>query len=201
MRDEEVHFAMEEMTLCAPEHQEVFRRVWERVMGGQADCPIQAAPEEPPEGRLSQPPPPAEAPAAAQPTPAPCLVPLCLHIRQLLEGRQCYRQLARRTRGAAGALSALAADVHRQARQLAAAYFLRTGVRYWPAGALSVQTPPSLWGALRQRHRAEEQFRQACLEAARSGEDQDLAQLYTALAQDCLAHCRQLCALLERLGP
>ena len=44
---------MEEMTLCSPEHQEVFRRVWARVMGDQASCLAGAASPEHLEGDLS----------------------------------------------------------------------------------------------------------------------------------------------------
>ena len=59
-----------------------------------------------------------------------------------LEGWQLYRHLARKVTGTSSrALSALASEKHRQARRLAAAYFLISGVRYWPTVRLEVPLP------------------------------------------------------------
>lgn len=207
---------MEEMTLCSPEHQEVFRRVWARVMGDQASCLAGAASPEHLEGDLScrhladlaqaaQDTPPEHIPDAgsAQPEPAdPCTARLRRQILQALEGWQFYRYLARRARGSAvRTLTALAADQHQQARRLAAAYFLLTGVRYWPTGTLATPAIPSVWGGLRRRYQAEDENCQAFLSASEGSNDPTLQELYQQLAQSCRDHCRQLLNLLEQSTP
>ncbi len=216
---------MEDITTCTPQDPEVFRRVWERVMGSKAaPAPAQAEPQT----QTQAPPAPAggcgmdgdlscaylRALADAPNTPEPgdstgsdleeC--PGCessARLRQqtleALEGWQFYRHLARRTRsGAARVLTALAADAHKQARQLAAAYFLLTGVRYWPTGQLPAPAIPSLWGAVRSRYQAEQQGELACRMAAEETADPALAELYGQLADACRERCRQLRALLEQ---
>ncbi len=207
---------MEEMTLCSPEHQEVFRRVWARVMGNGESCPAGAASPEHLEGNLScrqlaelaqasQDVPPERIPDAgpARPEPAdPCTARLRRQILAALEGWQFYRHLARRARGSSGrVLTMLAADQHQQARRLAAAYFLLTGVRYWPTGTLAAPAIPSMWGALRRRYQAEEESGQAFLSASEGLDDPALRELYQQLAQGCREHCRQLRSLLEQSAP
>ena len=207
---------MEEMTLCSPEHQEVFRRVWARVMGDQEGCPAAANPPEGMEGDLScrklaelakaaqdAAQGAAPDPAVPQPEPSnPCTARLRRQILEALEGWQFYRYLARRARGGAGRiLNAMAADQHQQARRLAAAYFLLTGVRYWPTDTLAVPAISSMWGALRRRHQAEEAAFHAFMSAVQDAGDPALPQLYQQLAQNCQEHCRQLRALLEQSGP
>ena len=187
---------MEEMTLYSPEHQAVFQRVWARVMG-EAPCPIQP---DPPEAARSRHLAGAEQSLPAQvPSPASQLCPL---IRQSLEGWRHCRALAQRGQSpAASVLTALAGELHRQARQLSTAYFLLTGVRYWPAGALSTPTSSSLWSGLRQRYQAEEALSRRCLEAARGETDPALAGLLTEAAERCHARCRRLQRLLDQLRP
>ena len=199
---------MEEMTLCSPEHQEVFRRVWARVMGSEQEfSPDQSDRQESLEGdlpcghlaELSLSTSPAVPPAAAS-------EPECRDPRQLrrqvleaLEGWQCYRHLARRSQGGtAGILAAVASDQQRLARRLAAAYFLLTGVRYWPVSVLTAPAYSSRFAALRQRYQAEQAAHRAFLSAAQDSDHPDLSQLYRQLAAHCLNHCDQLRAVLER---
>ncbi len=220
-----------------PQEEEVFQRVWQRVMGDRTpqSSPIEPAPSAPT----------AMPPAAVPATPGrwvdgdmscdylaalarampgrvlpggetggdlPALMeplPQGEHTARLrqqtleaLEAWQFYRHLARRTRGgAARTLTGLAADQHQLARKLAAAYFLQSGVRYWPSEQLPTPSIPSYWGALRQRHQWEQQaelsYRMACDEC----DDPTLTELYEGLIHSCRNHCHQLRTLLEQSCP
>lgn len=223
---------MEDMTLCSPEHQEVFQRVWQRVMEGRTGegCPVEvtaaqlavrevtgdmdcdylkalAQAERAQDDRAQagpRAPRPADLPVADE-APVPCGECTCRLRQQImdaLEGWQFYRHLARRTRsGTARTLTALAGAHHKQARRLSAAYFLLTGLRYWPSEQLGAPVISSFWGALRQRHQAEQQMEQSYRMAAEDSEDPALRELYAQLADDCQAHCRQLRAMLEQSCP
>lgn len=121
------------------------------------------------------------------------------HVMDALEGWQFYRHLARRTRGAdARALNAMAGEQHKEARRLSAAYFLLTGLRYWPSELLGMPAIPSYWGALRTRHQAEQRQENAYRLAADDWTDQDLLALYSELAEGCQQRSRQLRSLLEQ---
>ncbi len=229
---------MEDMTLCAPEHREVFQRVWQRVMEGRdpASCPVELTTEtgymgvtdsqdrsvrDAGDGDMdcqhledlaqaaSEPTPPCDCrgndlPAAGEePTPPDeCTARLRQQVMDALEGWQFYRHLARRTRGTpARTLTNLAADQHRQARRLSAAYFLLTGLRYWPSEQLSTPVIPSFWGALRQRHQMEQQLELSYRLAAEELDDATLLELYQELSSDCQNHCRQLRTMLEQSCP
>ncbi len=248
---------MEDMIPCALKDQEVFQRVWQRVMAGRDPdgSPISPAPsgggdvscdclrdllhqdgeglpssclpgadappleEQPPEEQ-----PPAEEAPAPQP-PSQGLPPregnswggdlpplweepqggddraarLRRHVMDALEGWQFYRHLARRARGTdARALNALAGELHKHARKLSAAYFLLTGLRYWPTEVLGAPAIPSYWGALRQRHQAEQRQETAFRLAADDWEDPDMLELYGELADACQQRCRRLRTLLEQ---
>lgn len=215
---------MEEMTLCDAREQEVFRRVWQRVMAGHEDqpCPVkmaaagpasrqvdgdlscdylsalvQASPAEGDRPGGDLPSPGMEPPASRE-----CTARLRQQTLEALEGWQFYRHLARRTRGtAARALTGLATDAHRQARRLAAAYFLMSGMRYWPSEQLAAPAISSFWGALRQRHLAEQQAELSYRMAADDTDDPALAELYQQLTEACRGRCRQLRALLEQSCP
>lgn len=121
------------------------------------------------------------------------------HVMESLEGWQFYRHLARRARGSeARVLNSLAGELHRQARKLSAAYFLLTGLRYWPSGTLAVPAIQSYWGALRQRHQAEQRQETAFRIAADDWDDPDMQELYAELIENCQKRCRQLRGLLEQ---
>jgi hypothetical protein len=192
---------MEDMTLCTSDSGEVFRRVWRRVMG---DRPQESSLIELSEGDVTcaQLRALAQGRAAAVPAPEGEASPeitarLRGQVLASLEGWQAYRRLAQRAGGAAAqVLNHLAGEQHRQARRLSAAYFLLTGLRYWPGGQLAPPATPSYWGALRARHQAERQ--QELSFAPVQGMDAALTQLYQELAQGCQARQRQLRALLEQ---
>lgn len=204
---------MEEIALCTEEQQEVFRRVWNRVMAGHPEtgCPVEITGDLTCDEleRL------AAIPTPARPDERGCDLSeaepglsdeitgrLRRQVLEALEGWQMYRHLARRTRNsAARTLTALAADQHKQARKLAAAYFLLTGVRYWPSEQLAAPAIPSLWGTLRQRHRAEQQAELSYRMAMEESDDPTLSELYAELSDGCRARCRQLRDLLEQSCP
>lgn len=119
-------------------------------------------------------------------------------ILSALESWQLYRHLARRVTGsAARTLSALASEKHRQARRLAAAYFLISGVRYWPTDKLAVPRTASWLGTLRRRFNMEQQLENRFRTAALDTDDACLSELYTELADGCAAQAGVLRVLLE----
>ena len=286
---------MEDMIPCAIKDQEVFRRVWQRVMAGRDDaqCPLEALPpnlqgdlscdclealaqsqgpgipeecERQGEAELPE----ADSPAQIQPVPAPSIedepaselsgsdqsVPespgpdqpapeppqptvmeeaaaevlpeedgpsrgndlpqlweepqesndrtarLRRQVMEALEGWQFYRYLARRARaGDARVLNGMAGELHRQARKLSAAYFLLTGLRYWPSELLSAPAIPSYWGALRARHQAEQRQETAFRMSADDWDDPDMRELYGELIEAGQQRSRQLRTLLEQDAP
>ena len=230
----------DDMILRSPQEQEVFQRVWQRVMAGrnEGNSPIVPAPTPAPDpGPMPLPTPalprrwvdgdmscdylealsrampahplPGDLSSGDLPTAGLEYLPhgestarLRQQTLEALEAWQFYRHLARRTRGnTARMLTALAADQHRLARKLATAYFLRSGVRYWPTEQLPAPAIPSFWGALRQRHQGEQQAELSYRMAADEADDSTLTELYEELMESCRGHCRQLRALLEQSCP
>ena len=280
---------MENMIPCPIKDQEVFRRVWQRVMAGRDDaqCPLEAlppnlqgdlsceclealakqngpgfpeecerqgeaeppvpdspvqeqpAPELPMEQLtpkpLEQEQPMSESPAEDQPVPecSQCAVMaetetlpeadgshrdndlprlweepqasddrtarLRRQVMEALEGWQFYRYLARKARaGDARVLNGMAGELHRIARKLSAAYFLLTGLRYWPSELLSAPAIPSYWGALRARHQAEQRQEAAYQMSADDWDDPDMRELYNELIESGQRRSRQLRGLLEQ---
>lgn len=210
--------------LRPPEEQEVFQRVWQRVMAGRSEAasPIETTPaprqvdgdvssqylapmsRPAPRPIRSMDQPVSDLPVMGLELPAQSETTARLRQQTLeaLEGWQFYRHLARRTRGStARVLAALASDQHQLARKLAAAYFLHSGVRYWPSEQLSTPAISSFWGALRQRHQAEQQAELSYRMSADEGCDAALTELYQALMDACRSHCRQLRGLLEQSCP
>ena len=126
-------------------------------------------------------------------------VRLRCQVMEALEGWQFYRHLARKARaGDARVLNSMAGEMHRQARKLSAAYFLLTGLRYWPSELLSAPAIPSYWGALRARHQAEQRQETAFRMSADDWDDPDIQELYGALVESGQRRSRQLRALLEQ---
>ena len=120
-------------------------------------------------------------------------------VMEALEGWQFYRYLARRARaGDARVLNGMAGDLHRAARKLSAAYFLLTGLRYWPSELLSAPAIPSYWGALRSRHQAEQRQETAFRMSADDWDDPDMQELYAELIESGRNRSRQLRTLLEQ---
>lgn len=187
------------------EKKEIFARVWKRVMGEQTQgCPI--AWEDPEAAQV-----PEEAGAcpqgAALPAPqrphgprgdfpqgegAEVLGPGCLDCAPLLqelirrELTDCreYQSLSRRAGGqAARVLAGLAGEKKRRAKRLSAAYFLISGVRYWPENG---KCPPvtSYLGTLRRRFAQEQAAMAAYLAGAEGTTDPCLQALFWELARE-----------------
>ena len=120
-------------------------------------------------------------------------------VMEALEGWQFYRHLARKARaGDARVLNGMAGELHRMARKLSAAYFLLTGLRYWPSELLSAPAIPSYLGALRARHQAEQRQEAAYRIAADDWDDPDMREMYGELAESAQRRSRQLRGLLEQ---
>lgn len=218
----------DDMMIRPPQEQEVFQRVWQRVMAGRTEenSPIETTlPAEQPRrwvdgdmscdylAILSKAIPDRTVNRDVQNSDLPAAgmedmprgestARLRQQTLEALEAWQFYRHLARRTRGnTARALTALAADQHQLARKLATAYFLHSGVRYWPTEQLPTPAISSFWGALRQRHQGEQQAELSYRMAADEAEDSTLTELYEELMESCRNHCRQLRTLLEQSCP
>ena len=122
-------------------------------------------------------------------------------ITDALECWQLYRQLARRSAAQGGrVLAAMAGEKFHSARRLAAAYFLISGVRFWPADRVPAPAAPSYLGAIRRAYQTEQQRGQAYLLSAADTGDTALAELYQELAAQCAEHEELLRALLEQNG-
>ena len=112
-----------------------------------------------------------------------------------------YQALSRRAQGNSGQiLSAIAADQRRHAKRLSTAYFLISGVRYWPAerpAGPASRTPFA--AALRERFMAEQRSAAAYQAAAAETADPCLRQLYEELSGEADAHAWLLRGILEEL--
>lgn len=201
---------MDEIMNSRSQSQEVFERVWARVMGSAAP---QTAAQPQPEP-VSQPAPEAQpvmaappqrphpAPPRPQPQPQPQPKTCCLRQQVLssLEQWQLARLLSRRAGKQSRQMSNVAAQLHQQAKQLSAAYFLQSGVRYWPVAQLTAPRITTYVVGLRhlyQRNQALTQEFQTC--RAKAGSP-DLMQLYGQLAQEGVKRAALLRQLLEQTG-
>lgn len=211
--------------------QEVFERVWKRVMpdGGEGcpivvetttvggdlpcacACPMPRAQQEPQAqgvpsglGAASSPHRGADFPdltdvARLGPSSGAYGPLLQQQVTDALQAWQLYRCLARRSNGRSGRmLSAAASEKHHAARRLAAAYFLISGVRFWPVGRLSTPQIPSYLGTIRRGYQAEQQREQAYLMSAAETSDEALQELYQDLAAQSAAHGELMRTLLEQ---
>ena len=184
---------------------EAFAQVWSRV-DAQGAGPVEVVGPD-------VAPPPQETPekdGTAQPPQGQILQTLVL---ACLSDASVYRDLDRRQRRGGPRLSGSQAggprsgsvqltDLKnrkvRQAKRLAAAYFLLSGVRYWPQDATPVNPPESLFPALRERFLAEGR-RAAELETlAQQATDPDLVELYTSLAQETREMTRTIRSIVEQ---
>lgn len=211
------------------EDRAVFERVWRRVMPqlgpdspialeGAAHlgddvpcilaCPISApglrAPDSAPRADPARPGAPERQKNAAVGAPArqenDCAGAMERQVLSALELWQLYRALARRSGARAGQLSALAAQALGAARQVSAACFLRSGIRYWPAKALAAPRFPSWEGGLRMAYQRERQQAQSYRGWAKAAPDQAVSGLWEELADGCERRARAVWALLSRGG-
>lgn len=203
--------------------QEVFERVWRRVMPeDRPDCPFTL-------GEDAAAPPAVQPPAAALPAvvhtaPAgeqapsrpvvgeehdvPCLgassavygAQLQRLIDRELADWRAYQALSRRAQGNSGrVLATIAADERRHAKRLSTAYFLISGVRYLPADRAAPRLESTFLGTLRARFLAEQRGEAAYRAAAEGCQDPCLRALYLELAQEEQGHSLALRSILEEL--
>lgn len=212
---------MDEIMNSRSDSQEVFQRVWARVMGAApaaqqtaaapeaAPAAVSAAAPEP--APVTAPPPQAQpvmaparpAPHRPQPGPQPTPPkpqPCCLRQQVLssLEQWQMARLLARRAGTQSRQMSNIAAQLHQQAKQLSTAYFLQSGVRYWPVAQLTRPRMTTYVGGLRQLYQRGQALTEEFHSCRSHAATQDLAQLYAQLAQAGAKRCAQLRQLLEQ---
>ena len=210
---------MEQEHLSSQCDQETFERVWRRVMpGSRPACPtvLPAEPAASPAVREAPPALPAVAasappdrPVAGEEHNVPCLGAasaiyggqLQQFVDRALADWRSYQALSRRAQGNSGRiLSAIAADQRRHAKRLSTAYFLISGVRYWPAerpAGPASRTPFA--AALRERFMAEQRSAAAYQAAAAETADPCLRQLYEELSGEADAHAWLLRGILEEL--
>ena len=182
---------------------EVFQRVWNRVMPQDREgCPIvlESAEEALPAVMVKP----------AEETEAPCLClgeasaawgdQLRAFIDQELAGQRRCQLLTRRVQGSGSrSLAALAADKRRRAKRLSTAYFLISGVRYWPAvpgdGMPLQPVPVQLREEFRDCQRGAAAYRAAGAGTA----DSCLEELFQECAQECESHAWTIRGVLEGL--
>ena len=196
---------------------EVFERVWRRVMPeDRPDCPFtlyseeetEHAPVQTMEGQKGTPVPVSVQPAEERKTE---LVPvpaeqsggdgavLQAFIADELSDWRTYQTLARRIPGGNGrALMGVAADERRHAGRLSAAYFLLSGVKFWPPAEPEL-TKEGWMALLRRRYWAERKGAEAYRTAAGRTGDSALRELYLELAGDEEAHAGVIRGILERM--
>ena len=202
---------MDEIMNSPANSQEVFQRVWERVMGTAASAqPADVVPQATvtaaplPQASQTAAPPPQAQPvmASSRPAPRPQPQPQPCQLRQQvlssLEQWQMARLLARRWGAQARQVNAIAAQLHQQAKQLSAAYFLQSGVRYWPVAQLTHPRMTTYVGALRQLYQRCQALTQELHTCRGKAPTQDVAQLYAQLTQAGERRCIQLRGLLEQ---
>ncbi len=116
----------------------------------------------------------------------------------MLTDASVYRDLSRRSRRSVAAVTGLGRLKTAQARRLGAAYFLMTGVRYWPAGATPVNPPEGFFPALRERFLAEGRLAGQLESLAAQAAGPDLRALYQDLAQETRELTRTIRSIVER---
>lgn len=120
-------------------------------------------------------------------------------IAQELRDARFYQALSRRAGGNAARLfAAMASDEWRHAKRLSAAYFLISGVRYWPEPHEKVNLGSYL-NALRQRFIAEQNGAAAYRAAAEECRDACLRELFLEHALDEGNHANQIRLVVEQL--
>lgn len=117
--------------------------------------------------------------------------------RELRDWRE-YQALARRVGGPqARVFQTLANEEKGHAKRLSAAYFLISGVRYWPEGE-KPPAPGSYLGALRRRFGMEQEGVAAYLAGAEATTDPCLRQLFLDHAREEWDHACRIRALVEQ---
>lgn len=168
--------------------EELFARVWDRVSAGES-CPI--VPQAPPA------PVPLPAPSAPVTQPVdPTAAALQQWVTLLLSDAAAYAALRRQGGQGRAVLAGLEREKRQGARTLAAEYFLRSGVRYWPQQPLPTARPCPFLPALAAFYRLE-RSREAALRRQAAQEEPELAQRYLALSEAARSAAHRLRELLE----
>ncbi len=153
---------------------EMFAQVWRRVSPG-AGCPVEVAP-------LTLP------PASPGKT-----------LRELVDSHlwdaQVYAGLGRQNPRARQSLGTLARKKTADARRLSGAYFLASGLRYWPQGSSPAQG--EYFPTLRRQFFRERALAEELSALAQAAEDADLESLYQSLWQDAKEAIRTIRELVE----
>ena len=200
---------------------ETFERVWRRVCpDDRPDCPItltppsgdapaSAAPDTPAAPETDAPPACTLSGNESEPdNDVPCLgAASAVHgpllqrcIAAELSDHRAYLALSRRAPAVcARTLAAIAADERRHAKRLSAAYFLISGVRYFPADRVTAPAFSSFTAALRRRFAEEQRGTAAYLAVGDETADPCLRALFRELAGEEAAHARLFRTLLETL--
>lgn len=161
---------------------ETFEAVWGRVCPA-GEGPVQVAPA--PQA-LAAIPASETASARLQGLTADCLADAAV-----------YRALARQGR-AAGTLERLGKVKTGHARRLSAAYFLRSGVRYWPIGTVIKPDPRGLFFPALRRQFLDEERRADQLEALGQSGGGELAGLCAQLARETRTLAREVWRVVEK---
>jgi len=190
----------------------VFDRVWQRVMTtDRASCPITwDAPKEAETTEMAERP---LCPVSAGDAPksdfpkgtggfldadsaswGPMLQEM---IREELRDSRTYRMMAKRVSGNPSRLfQGMAKEELAHAKSLSAAYFLISGVKYWPEAGVGAPERSYL-GFLRRRFHGEQQGMAAYLAAAEGTEDPCLKQMFLDHARQEWGHACLLRGLVE----
>ena len=119
--------------------------------------------------------------------------------RELADCRE-YQTLSRRAGGGpARVLAGLAGEKKRRAKRLSAAYFLISGVRYWPVDRVPNPSPAPFSAALREHFMEEQRGAAAYQTAAAETADPCLHELFLELAGEEDSHAWLLRSVLEQL--
>jgi len=94
---------------------------------------------------------------------------------------------------------AIAADERRHAKRLSTAYFLISGVRYWPVDRVPNPSPAPFSAALREHFMEEQRGAAAYQTAAAETADPCLHELFLELAGEEDSHAWLLRSVLEQL--
>ena len=125
---------------------------------------------------------------------------LQMYIDQEAADWRTYLSLSRRSPGGcARVLAAMAAEERRHAKRLSAAYFLISGVRYWPVDRVPNPSPAPFSAALREHFMEEQRGAAAYQTAAAETADPCLHELFLELAGEEDSHAWLLRSVLEQL--
>ena len=119
------------------------------------------------------------------------------HIISELDDMRMYQWLSQVYTRKAQVFSRLANEELRHAKRLCAAYFLRTGIRFWPSRTIPNGKLPDYWGLLRARFLAEQSQMESYKALSKRVQEEDLAALYQELAEAEKEHAHAIRRLLE----